>query len=70
LVTLAFYICMALFFYRETKGLSLEEASLVYDFDRKEARAQIKEMFKDDDKPEIKHLDDEDDVKEATAKLA
>jgi len=65
LVTLAFYICLALFFYRETKGLSLEEAAMVYDFKRSEARAQIKEMFREEDKPEVKHIEDEAERKDA-----
>jgi hypothetical protein len=69
LVTLAFYICLALFFYRETKGLSLEEAAMVYDFKRSEARAQIKEMFKEEDKPEVKHIEDEDERKDAATGL-
>jgi hypothetical protein len=64
LVTLAFYICLALFFYRETKGLSLEEAAMVYDFKRSEARAQIKEMFREEEKPEAKHVEDEDERKD------
>jgi hypothetical protein len=60
---------LALFFYRETKGLSLEEAAMVYDFKRSEARAQIKEMFKEEDKPEVKQIDDEDERKDAATGL-
>jgi hypothetical protein len=52
---------LALFFYRETKGLSLEEAAMVYDFKRSEARAQIKELFREEDKPETKHIEDDED---------
>lgn len=62
---------MALFFYRETKGLSLEEASVIYDFKRNEARDHVREMFQEDDKPEAKHIEEqEDDVKEPVAKMA
>ena len=69
LVTLAFYICLALFFYRETKGLSLEEAAMVYDFKRSEARAQIREMFRDEDKPEVKHIEEHDERKDDATEM-
>lgn len=61
-----FYICLALFFYRETKGLSLEESALIYDFDKKTARAQLAEVFRSDpeDKPETKHVEEVDEKHE------
>jgi len=37
---------------------------MVYDFKRSEARAQIKELFREEDKPETKHIEDEDDNKD------
>jgi hypothetical protein len=40
----------------------------VYDFKRSEARSQIKEMFREEDKPEAKHIEDEDDIKEPAGK--
>ena len=53
------YILLALFFYRETKGLSLEESALVYDFSKRTARALLAEVFRSDaeDKPETKHVE-------------
>lgn len=38
---------------------------MVYDFKGSEARAQIKEMFREEDKPEVKHIEDEDERKDA-----
>ena len=38
---------------------------MVYDFKRSEARAQIKEMFREEDKPEVKHIEDEAERKDA-----
>ena len=37
---------------------------MVYDFKRSEARAQIHEMFRDEDKPETKHGEEHDERKD------
>jgi len=42
---------------------------MVYDFKRSEAHAQIREMFREEDKPEVKHIEDEDERKDAGSGL-
>jgi hypothetical protein len=45
-------------FLRETKGLSLEESAILYDFDKKTARVRVAGMFQQEDaKEEVQHVE-------------
>ncbi|RSH92648.1 hypothetical protein EHS25_008093 [Saitozyma podzolica] len=58
LCVLLCYILLALLFYRETKGLSLEESAILYDFDKKTARIRVAGVFQEEDvKREIQHVE-------------
>ena len=69
LCILVVYILLAAFFYRETKGLALEESAILYDFDKKTARERIAAVFQEEEsKAEVAHverkMDDKLDMEE------